>query len=281
MASVFSSLVKSRMKLLNALIDSTATIGKLRALLRYAANRFEGLQYGSYSLADEVALALSFASTSPAGGVIDAGANKGDWSSFFLAGQPNIEKLIIVEPQGVHQPALRVLNEANSHIAIEQLAVGAAPGQLTLYADKEGSGLASLYARDLTHVGASISHQEVVQVTTLDALVEKHGLRHISFLKLDLEGHELEALKGAKDLLERKAIDAITFEFGGCNIDSRTYIKDFWSLLVYKHQFSFYRLLPGRRLKCLPRYSESLEQFSWQNILACAPGVEPKWKVLD
>ena len=139
--------------------------------------------------------------------------------------------------------------------------------------------MASLYERDLTHVGAAMTHQEIVQVTTLDALAEKHSLSHIAFLKLDLEGHELEALKGAKELLERKAIDAIAFGFGGCNIDSRTDIKDFWGLLVYQHQFSFYRLLPNRRLKRLPRYSESLEQFSWQNILACAPGIEPKWKV--
>lgn len=273
------------MKLLNDIIDSGARLGNMRKLMRYSANRSEGLQYGSYSLADEVALALSFANSCRGGGadqpVIDAGANQGDWSRLFLAGQPNIEKLIIVEPQSVHQTALRNLGKDNATIIIEQVAVGAAPGQLTLYADNEGSGLASLYERDLTHVGAAMTHQEVVQVTTLDALAEKHSLHHMAFLKLDLEGHELEALKGAKDLLNRKAIDAIAFEFGGCNIDSRTYIKDFWRLLVYQHQFSFYRLLPNQRLKRLSRYSETLEQFSWQNILACAPGIEPKWKVLD
>lgn len=269
------------MRLLNYIIDNLATIKNLRRLVDYAANRSEGLQYGSYGLADEVALALSFANNSPAGSVIDAGANKGDWSRLFLEGQPNIEKLIIIEPQGVHQQTLRYLGETSSGIAIEQVAVGAAPGQLTLYADNEGSGLASLYERDLTHVGTSITHKEVVRVTTLDALAEKHSVRHIAFLKLDLEGHELEALKGANDLLDRKAIDAIAFEFGGCNIDSRTYIKDFWSLLVYRHHFSFYRLLPNCRLKHLLEYSESLEQFDWQNILACAPGIEPKWKVLD
>lgn len=267
---------------LNYVIDTTAKLGKLRSLLRYATNRLEGLQYGSYDLADEVALALTFANNSRVGGaVIDAGANKGDWSCSFLAGKPGIEKLIIVEPQGGHQVALRKLSAADSRVTVEQLAIGGSPGQSTLYADDEGSGLASLYKRDLTHIGAAITHQELVQVTTLDALTEKHGVRHVCFLKLDLEGHELEALKGAKDLLEREAIDALVFEFGGCNIDSRTYIKDFWSLLVYQHHFSFYRLLPMRRLKRLSKYSESLEQFSWQNILACAPGIKPKWKVLD
>ena len=75
-------------------------------------------------------------------------------------------------------------------------------------------------------------------------------------------------------------VDAIMFEFGGCNIDSRTFFKDFWSLLVYQYQFSLYRLLPKQRLQYLSKYSETLEQFNYQNILACAPNIEPKWKVL-
>jgi len=125
-----------------------------------------------------------------------------------------------------------------------------------------------------------MSQQEVVRVTTLDILAEKYAVQHVAFLKLDLEGHELEALKGAKNLLERKGIDAIIFEFGGCNIDSRTFFRDFLSLLVSQYQFSLYRLLPKQRLKYFSKYSETLEQFNWQNILACAPNIEPKWKVL-
>jgi hypothetical protein len=56
--------------------------------------------------------------------------------------------------------------------------------------------------------------------------------------------------------------------------------KDFWSLLVSQYQFSLYRLLPKQRLKYLSKYSETLEQFNWQNILACALNIEHKWKVL-
>lgn len=115
---------------------------------------------------------------------------------------------------------------------------------------------------------------------TLDDITEKHGLTEIAFLKLDLEGHELEALKGAYKLLEGKVVRALAFEFGGCNLDSRTFAKDFWHLLVYEHNFKLYRILPGRRLLHLSCYSETLEHFNWQNILACAPHVEPKWPII-
>jgi FkbM family methyltransferase len=278
------------MKLINSLIDTAAMSSKLRALMRYAWSRSEGLQYDSYKLADEVALASSFLnnflkgkkerSGGGVGVVIDAGANKGEWSSELLKSKPIIQKLIVIEPQGIHVPTLQKLNVDNFQIVVEQIAIGATPGELTLHTNHEGSELASLYKRDITHFELIMSQQEVVRVTTLDALAEKHAIQHVTFLKLDLEGHELEALKGAKNLLERKAIDAIMFEFGGCNIDSRTFFKDFWSLLVSQHQFSLYRLLPQQRLKYLSKYSESLEQFSWQNILACASNIKPKWKVL-
>jgi len=129
-------------------------------------------------------------------------------------------------------------------------------------------------------VGVCMDKSVSVPVTTLDAIATKYDLKVINYLKLDLEGHELEALKGAKQLLDEKRIRALTFEFGGCNIDSRTYFKDFWALLVIQYGFTLYRLAPRRRLIKLESYSESLERFNWQNILACAPGVQPSWKVI-
>ena len=186
----------------------------------------------------------------------------------------------MIEPAPALNARLTELSDHYQEIAFEPVAIGAEPGSLELYFDQEGSVLASLYQRDISHVGIEMSQSVRVPVDTLDSIASKYDLLTIDYLKLDLEGHELEALKGAKRLLEEKRIHAITFEFGGCNIDSRTYVKDFWSLLVKQYGFTFYRLVPGRRLIKLERYSESLEHFNWQNILACAPDIEPVWKVV-
>jgi hypothetical protein len=56
------------MKVLNSLIDIAKISAKLRNLMRYAWRRSEGLQYGSYKLTDEVALAFSFLNSSRGGG---------------------------------------------------------------------------------------------------------------------------------------------------------------------------------------------------------------------
>ena len=85
----------------------------------------------------------------------------------FLAAQPDIEKLINVELQDMHQSALKNPSEANSRFAIEQLAFNTSPGKLPLYTINEGIGFASLYEIALTNVGKTIAHQEIVQLTTL------------------------------------------------------------------------------------------------------------------
>jgi len=218
------------------------------------------------------------------GGVIidgGGGANNGYYTTALLkTSSSQCCKIIMVEPAPSLYKILKNIVNIYPDVAFEPVAIGSGAGVLKLFFDNPGSGLASLYQRDLHHVGAELSNSVEVPVVTLDDLAAQHGLSSIDYLKLDLEGHELEALKGAKTLLQQNKIRAICFEFGGCNIDSRTFVKDFWQLLVYEYGFTMYRLAPGRTLISLSSYSESLERYSWQNILACAPGVKPKWKVV-
>lgn len=185
----------------------------------------------------------------------------------------------MIEPAPIHFTLLDELVNSYSNTFLEGVAVGAESGVLDLYFDNEGSGLSSLYKRDLNHIGVEMSRSISVPVLTLDEIAEKHGLSSISFLKLDLEGHEIFALKGATKLLKNNTISAVAFEFGGCNIDSRTFFKDFWSLLVVDYGYKIYRILPNRHLLYLSSYSETLERFNWQNLLACAPGVCPQWPI--
>ena len=66
-----------------------------------------------------------------------------------------------------------------------------------------------------------------------------HQIKDDLVIKMDIEGFELFALKGAQEALKGQ-IQLIQFEFGGANIDSRTFFKDFWLLL--SPTFDIYRL---------------------------------------
>jgi hypothetical protein len=77
---------------------------------------------------------------------------------------------------------------------------------------------------------------------------------------MDIEGHELFALRGAKNALKAGCIRALSFEFGSGNINSRTFFRDFWDLLTM-YEYKIVRVLPGGKLYSVRAYNEDLEYF--------------------
>ena len=73
-------------------------------------------------------------------------------------------------------------------------------------------------------MGATFDYSEDVQTLRFDRYWPDHldGGR-IDIAKLDIEGHELQALTGFGAALS--ACRVIQFEFGGCNIDTRTFFQ--------------------------------------------------------
>jgi len=106
---------------------------------------------------------------------------------------------------------------------------------------------------------------EKVQIQTLDDFCAEKGIEHIHYLKMDVEGHELSVLQGGREMLAKGAIDWIQFEFGGCNIDSRTYLRDFFELLT--PYYDIYRLLRNG-FRPIRRYHETYEIFTTTNFIA-------------
>ena len=153
------------------------------------------------------------------------------------------------------------------NIFLNNVGLGAKNATATLHYDAKGSGLASLTKRRLEHFNIDFNQSEEVKITTLDEYCKSHNITHIHLLKMDVEGHELDILHGAKDMFAQNAIDIATFEFGGCNIDTRTFFQDFW--YFFKEQkMQLYRILPNGTLHKIPAYKELYEQFTTTNFVA-------------
>jgi len=204
--------------------------------------------------------------------IFDVGANNGQFLHLVLN---NIE----VDNFSVHcfepsQAAFKRLNEScgdDVRITLNNIAVGKEKGNAVLYFDNSGSGLASLTKRRLDHFGIDFNKSEKVASTTIDNYCAENAIGHIHLLKVDIEGHELDVFAGAKTMFDQRSIDIVTFEFGGCNIDTRTFFQDFWYFFK-EVNMKLFRITPSGYLYAIESYKEIDEQFRTVNYIAVLNG---------
>ncbi len=202
--------------------------------------------------------------------VFDVGANVGDWARLALQVNPAV-RLYCFEPSAFTFAKLTA-TPFPSNVSCHNLGLGSAAGELTLHVFDEGSGMNSIYPRTGLEDGWNIARQsktETIRIETLDAFCAAQGVEHIDFLKMDVEGHEIGVLSGAAGLLGRGAIDVVQFEYGGTNIDSRTFLKDFFELFQARG-YTLHKIYPDR-LVPVARYDQRLDNFQHQNWVAMRP----------
>ena len=100
-------------------------------------------------------------------------------------------------------------------------------------------------------------------VTLQDYWNKEINSEYIDFLKIDVEGHEMNVLQGIGSKISH--IKLIQFEFGGCNIDSRIFFQDFWYFFS-TNNFKIFRISPFGLIE-LNQYKEIYESFSTTNFL--------------
>ncbi len=192
--------------------------------------------------------------------IFDVGANRGGYTAEVLKRLPSAQ-IHSFEPA---QKTFEILRENihSNRVVLNNCGLSDKESEEILYYNAEASGMASIYKRPLEYAGVSFSKSEKVRLDTIDNYCKRNGIEFIHLLKLDVEGHELSVLKGAQKMLEERKIGAIQLEFGGCNIDSRTYFRDFWFLL--HENYTVNRILIDGFYE-IKAYEELLEIFGCAN----------------
>jgi FkbM family methyltransferase len=207
------------------------------------------------TITEEVKSLFSLINSSANYILFDVGANRGFYSAEARRVYPAL-KIVAFEPA---RKTFSILenNTKDLDITCVNLGLGEHLSQLQLHYDFEGSGLASLSKRDLSHFNIDFDLNELVNITTLDIWLSQNKITEKIILKMDVEGHELNVLKGAESAL-RDQVKLIQFEFGGANISSKVFFEDIWSIL--EPNFEIYRLT-AKGLLPISKYSEDLEFF--------------------
>jgi len=210
--------------------------------------------------------------TQPPYCIFDVGSNKGQFLQLILENLAADDfRIHCFEPGHETFKMLAESFNKDERIKLNNIGLGKQTGEAVLHYDNCGSGLASLTKRKLDHFSIDFSKSEKVVINTIDDYCEENAIDHIHLLKIDIEGHELDALAGAKRMFAARSIDIVTFEFGGCNIDTRTFFQDFW-YFFNQANFKLFRITPSGYLHPLESYKELYEQFRTINFMAVANG---------
>ena len=142
--------------------------------------------------------------------VFDIGAHVGDRTTAF---RRLGARVVAVEPQPALVRTLKLLYGRDSEVMIEPAAVGRNPGSIELMINIDNPTVSTVSEDFIDDARAAPGWETQtwtkklrVPVTTLDALISRHGVP--AFIKIDVEGYEAEALAGLT-----QTIAALSFEF--------------------------------------------------------------------
>jgi FkbM family methyltransferase len=135
---------------------------------------------------------------------VDAGANEGLFTLVASRRVGPAGRVLAIEPSGREAERLRANLDLNDgrNVVIREVALGDRPGTAVLHvADQVHSGQNTLGG--FIHDVVRHSHDEEVEVATLDDVVTAAGLSRLDVIKVDVEGADTAALRGGAGTLRR------------------------------------------------------------------------------
>ncbi|KXN98418.1 hypothetical protein LS48_11780 [Aequorivita aquimaris] len=130
--------------------------------------------------------------------VLDVGANFGYLSLVWAQTIARNGKVIAFEPNlNVHNSFKNSIqaNNLGSLIDLHNLAVGREEGNIQLYLSPTTSNTIDPESKNI--------HSTSIEMVSLDIFFKRNGMEHCHLVKIDVDGIEVDILKGAVQLIER------------------------------------------------------------------------------
>jgi FkbM family methyltransferase len=163
--------------------------------------------------------------------VVDMGANVGFYTAQLSRRVGPTGKVYAFEPDpfcaGLLRERCRRMRLTN--VVVENVALGAREGEATLFCSNRDR------AENCTHALAAGVPVETIRVPvqSFDAYCRDHGIDRIDAVKMDVEGDEVSALRGMRDILTRTPPAWMFIEFSPRQLSaSGASPEEFWEVLA-------------------------------------------------
>lgn len=169
--------------------------------------------------------------------VFDVGAHKGSYTEYVLSQIPSAE-CILFEPNG------ELYNELVKKYNAFGILLGETSGVKPFYqCTNDADELSSTYNRP---VFSDVEHnQEIIKCITMDSFCESTNINFIDFLKIDVEGAEMDVLKGSFKMLSKHKIMFLQVEYGGTYPDAGITFMDIINFIEL-YGYKIYELIEGK-----------------------------------
>jgi FkbM family methyltransferase len=213
--------------------------------------------------------------TRPGMVALDIGANVGYYTRLLSTLVGSSGQVLAFEPHPRSFTLLRQNTVQLNNVSLIEMAVGQMEGWATLYDSLSESGGSSLrydarQAADLraVHRGQALAPRIVkdlptatysVKTTSVDSYLSERHIQEVNIVKIDIEGAELDALRGMEEIVKRSKQTAMFIE-----LNPRTLRQfdsgplELWSKLCDMN-FEIMAISPKRRLTPLTNKDSVLE----------------------
>lgn len=135
------------------------------------------------------------------------------------------------------------------NVSVESFALGSQEVEADFFlVEGEETGCNSLRPPNVNEATRALG----VLVRRLDDCLQRQGIQHVDFIKMDVEGAELEVLRGATELLRRRPRPVILCEAENIRTQPWGYRPS--EIIVFLRRFNYlwFQPLPDRKLKAIP-----------------------------
>ncbi len=139
--------------------------------------------------------------------VVDAGARIGTFTAKISAAVGKEGRIVAVEPEPKNYACLVKnirANRLDNVIPIRKI-LWSSPGRMPLYLSGNSFSHSAYFDAFFGSTGESTE----VEADSLDNILEAAGIDRVDFIKMDIEGSEIEALKGMEKTLQSDVVVAI------------------------------------------------------------------------